>query len=202
MAHSSSRRNVGEHIRGVLVAAEVRSSDVAPGVVDLGGRGPRASHLPHADGGPVMAGRLDLVDQCDREVRVRNPADRVAMLSDPVPAGARAPWSKSPAGATYAQSRSHLRSSSRPAAWPREKEGTSRGASSSSPGRLAAQGCSTATRRGARKDSRPSIGGSATPAAGRMPGRWRAAARRATAASVRARDAPGQRWRPTPKARW
>lgn len=38
-----------------------------------------------------MAGRLDLVDQCDREVRVRHPAGRVAMLSDPVPAGARAP---------------------------------------------------------------------------------------------------------------
>jgi hypothetical protein len=62
-------------------------------------------------------------------------------------------------------------------------------------------GCSTATRIGARKDSRPSIGASAAPAANRTRGRWRAAARSATAASVCARDAPGQRWRPAPKAR-
>ncbi|CAL9344800.1 hypothetical protein SUDANB105_00345 [Streptomyces sp. enrichment culture] len=50
----------------------------------------------------------------------------------------------------------------------------------------------TATRSGARKDSRPSIGTSAD-SAGRTPGRRRAAARRATAASVRAREAPGHR---------
>lgn len=61
--------------------------------------------------------------------------------------------------------------------------------------------CSTATCRGARNDSRPSMGESAAPAAGCIRGSRRAAARRATAASVRARDAPGQRWRPTPKAR-
>ena len=51
----------------------------------------------------------------------------------------------------------------------------------------------TVTPRGARKDSRSSIGGSVPSSSSRTPDRRLAATRKATAASVRARDAPGQR---------